>query len=82
MITNKYYVLALPEPAIDAILAHNEVVGQSVETQRRNNTEDKIVIKTKVGVTTKPGVIPGNPTQYDHAGILVVLQDAEWNPEI
>ena len=78
MILNKYFILNLPEPALNAILTH--VVG-TVESQRKSLDGKKTVVKLPVGASI-PAVLQ-NKTAYTHSEILQQLSSPEWSsPDI
>ena len=73
MIKNLYFIISLPEPALDAILTH--CVGKA-ETQRKSLDGKKTVVKLPVGASI-PAVLQ-NKTAYSHSEILEQLSSPEW----
>lgn len=77
MIQNKYYILSLPEPALNNIF--KDCVG-AIETQRKSLDGKKYVVKTPENVSIKPQSL-NNYQSYTHEEILVILNTPEWkNP--
>ena len=74
MIQNKYYILSLPEPALNNIL--KDCVG-SIETQRKSLDGKKCVMKTSENVSMKPKSL-NNFQAYTHEEILIELAKPEW----
>ena len=77
MITNRYFIL--PYPNANAELW--DIVVSNAQTVRANNLGNKCVVKLYVGDTQDHQLLNGFK-EYDHAGILVELEKAEWNSEI
>lgn len=77
MITNKYYILNLPEPALNAILSH---CVESAETARSNKDNTKHVVKLPIG-SGVPAVLKSK-TEYNHTEILQELNTSEWQSDI
>lgn len=74
MIQNKYYILSLPEPAINNIF--KDCVG-SIETQRKSVNGNKYVVKTPENTSIKPQSL-NNFQAYTHEEILIELAKPEW----
>lgn len=76
---NRYFIGTLPYNDMAEI--YDIIVG-TLETQRKNNTNNKIVIKLPVGDINNHAVL-NSFTEYTHEQILVELQKPEWsNPLI
>jgi len=78
MIQNKYFIISLPEPALNAILTH--IVG-TAESQRKSLDGKRTVVKLPVGASI-PAVLQ-NKTAYNHDQILLEMAKPEWSsPDI
>ena len=73
MIQNKYFIISLPEPALNAILEH---CIESSNTVRKNNDGTKAVVKLPVGADV-PGILQSK-TSYSHTEIISELSNSEW----
>jgi len=71
---NKYYILSLPEPALDAILVF---CIQSTSTVRKNDNKNKAVVKLPIDDPI-PAVLQSK-TPKTHAEMMVELANPEWN---
>ena len=78
MIQNKYFLILLPESALDAIFQH--CIEKNLEMCRRNNDKTKTVVKLLVGANI-PAVLQGK-TVYNHTEILQELSKPEWVKEM
>jgi len=82
MIENLYFIVNLPEQAIDAIMEH--VVGDS-STQRKSLDKSKSLVKLpiqlsidiKAGVSEAPAPLK-KYTAYNHSEIKEILNSEEW----
>ena len=82
---NLYFIINLPEQALDAIFKH---VVQSVETARKSLDGKKTLVKLPVELSQKiqngEAEIPAplkNKTMYTHSEIKSILATSEWTPE-
>lgn len=72
MIENKYFILTLPEPAINAILSH--CVEKTI-TNARKLYDGSYVIKLPVG-TEIPDILK-NKQAYNHSETLTEIEKRE-----
>lgn len=75
MINNRYYIIDLTMENMLALV--NKTVGNFQE-QRTNNNDTKVIIKLRDGDETIYPELAGY-TEYDNVGILIELQNPEWN---
>jgi len=74
-VSNKYFILNLPDTALPAILAN---CVEDIDTLRKNNTRKKTVVKLPKGAK-----VPKNMKhfiEYSHLKILSEMAKPEWNP--
>ncbi len=69
MIQNKYFIINLPEPGLNAILEHTI---ENINTLRSNNDKTKHIVKLPVG-STIPNSLQ-NKTSYNHDKYIVFFQ--------
>ena len=74
MIKNLYFIIQLPDPALDVILKH--CVG-TAESQRKSFDGAKTVVKLPVGADI-PNVLK-NKKVYNHEQILLEMAKPEWS---
>lgn len=75
-IKNKYFILSLPEPALNEILLH--CIGKS-EVQRKSVDGKNTVVKLPVGVII-PAILQ-NKQAYNHSEILIEMAKLEWTSQ-
>ncbi len=74
-ITNRYFIGTLPNSDMSKI--YDVIIGNS-ETQRANKTNNKVVIKLRMGDVINHSVLRSFQ-EFTHNQILTELQNPEWN---
>lgn len=72
---NRYFIGIFPHNQMAAI--YDIIVGEP-ETQRKNNLNNKVVVKLLLGDTQTHAAL-NSFQEYTHAQVLVELQKPEWN---
>lgn len=74
---NRYFIIILPFDKMSEIY---DIIVETPETLRNNDTNSKVVVKLPKGDTTKYAVL-NSFKEYTHEQILIELQNPEWaNP--
>jgi len=74
---NTYFIISLPEPALDAILTF---CIESTDTVRKSNNGNKAVIKLPIDADT-PAVLLSHQ-EYNHTQITTELSNTEWTTKL
>lgn len=77
MIQNLYFILKIPDQAIDSILKHT--VEKSVDATRRSNDDKLAVVKLPIGAKIPASM--QNLKAYTHSEILKQLSLPEWKQQ-
>lgn len=73
---NTFFILSLPEPALEAILKH--CIEKDNSKCRWNNDRKKCIPKLSMHAPIPPVLIGKTP--YTHDEIVIKIRDPEWNP--
>ena len=72
---NKYYIISLPNAALNAILEHCIQTSSSI---RKSLDNTKVVVKLPVGAKV-PNIIKSKK-EYTNTEIKIELRKPEWTP--